>query len=230
MEAKRESEEWISEYEGLVRGIALKLQAELGWQEELDDLIGWGFQGLLEARQRYDPSRGVQFTTFAHYRIRGAILDGLRQARRLPKGLEQAVRFASAANDLLENEAVKGVGSPLVPMELEDALEAMRAILDGIGVAFVTSALAHGESEADLPENLLIQADEALRLRQAIEQLPERERSVIEGFYFEDRPLEEVARRLGVSKSWASRIHGRALEMLKEQLEGASEGAKQGGP
>ena len=77
--------QFIEEHEGMVYGLAHRLRRELSLRGEIDDLVAFGFGGLLEAERRFDPARGVRFRTFAYYRVRGAMLDGVRKMAHLPR-------------------------------------------------------------------------------------------------------------------------------------------------
>ena len=87
--------EFITRHEKMVHGLANRLRRELSLRGDLDDLIAFGFGGLLEARHRFDPGRGVQFQTFAYHRVRGALLDGVRKMSQPPPRAPQ--RFPAAA-------------------------------------------------------------------------------------------------------------------------------------
>ena len=98
----REDDVFVKEYEGFVRAIASRTRAQLGLDSPLEDLVAFGFQGLLEARQRFDASKGVAFKSFAHYRVRGAILDGVRSMARLPRRAYARLRAAEALDQMAE--------------------------------------------------------------------------------------------------------------------------------
>ena len=83
-------DDFVREHEGFVRSIALRVRAEMDLTCELDDLVSAGFHGLLEAKSRFDATRGVQFSTFAYYRVRGACIDSVRKMAYLPRRAHQA--------------------------------------------------------------------------------------------------------------------------------------------
>jgi RNA polymerase sigma factor for flagellar operon FliA len=213
--------EFVKQHEALVRKLAGRVRAQLDLSVDLDDLIAYGFRGLVEARDRFDPSRGVLFTTFAHYRIRGAILDGVRQMAYLPRKAHEQRRAAEALDRMAEAVALDRGANPDERAELAGALDAIDEILTKTSAAFVIAAL--GQSPDDAPpgaEEELSVAQTRARVRAALEHLPARERALIEGHYFEDRTLEEIGESMGISKSWASRLHSRALGILAAALEG----------
>lgn len=211
---------FIEEHRGLVEGLARKVRSELDLRCELDDLVAYGLTGLLQARKRFDPARGVQFRTFAYYRIRGAILDGVRRMAFMPRAAHRRMRLAEAtdavAEPLGEARGATGVGPSRAA-----AGEALDDALGKISAAFTLSALGQdAESPAETPADVLVAAEVGHRVRDAVGRLPDRERALVEGFYFHGRRFDEVAAELGISKSWASRLHTKALSRLRGILDG----------
>ena len=184
--------ELIAEHGQMVHGLAHQLRRELSFRGEVDDLIAFGFGGLLEAQHRFDPGRGVRFQTFAYHRVRGAMLDGVRKMAGVPRRAHHRLQSG--------------------PPELERAFMRIRASL-------TENSPVHGRYGDESPETLLLKSESIGRLLAALAALSPRERFLVRARHFDARPLDEVARELGVSKSWASRLHGRALERLREALE-----------
>lgn len=211
----------IEQHLDYVRALAIQLRNEIGASAlQLEELVAYGSRGLVEAAQRYDPSRGVAFSTFAYYRIRGAIFDGLRQTGWLSRS--QWGRFAAASNEYLGN-----LGDRQAPDQPTSragpAVAELGQALGDLATIFLTSMSS--ATREDLPDGA--QADAATRLereqlamllREAVERLPGKERHLIELHYFEDLTLEEAGRQMGISKSWSSRLHARAIRLLAEAL------------
>ncbi len=219
---KSEDERFVEEHTALVRKLAARVRSELDLTCDLEDLVAFGFHGLLEAKGRFDPTRGVQFSTFAHYRVRGAVLDGVRKMAYLPRRAHQARKAAEALDAMSEEELAARAANPEARTDLAATLGAVDEILGRMTASFVIAAVGQDESAPRTsPEDELIAADQAHRVRDALALLPEREAFVVRGFYLESRPLDDIAADLGVSKSWASRIHTRALGMMRESLEAA---------
>lgn len=211
---------FVEEYGPLVRKVAARVRAELDLSTELDDLIGYGYRGLLEAKARFDPSRGVQFATFAHYRIRGAILDGVRQMARLPRRVHAQRKAAEAFDREAERVAYERAMQPETRVDLASTIAAIDEILGRTCAAYVIAAVGQSEEDAPRgPDAQVIANEDRARVAAALATLPEREREVIVGFYFQDRTLEELGASMGISRSWASRLHTRALGLLREALE-----------
>ncbi|MEM7138453.1 MAG: sigma-70 family RNA polymerase sigma factor [Myxococcota bacterium] len=189
------------EHHKLVHGLASKLRRELSLAGEIGDLISFGYGGLLEAEQRFDAARGVRFKTYAYHRVRGAMLDGIRKMTHLPR------RAHEQAEDAADAQAT---ASP-APMPLHMVFARLSASLVMVGPL-------HGQSAERSPEEQFIHQESVARLLRALRGLPERQRWIVRGHYFEGRSLDALARELGVSRSWASRLHTGALAQLREAM------------
>jgi RNA polymerase sigma factor for flagellar operon FliA len=196
---------------------------------EFDELLALANAGLAEAASRFDPSRGASFATFAWYRVQGSIIDGLRRATSLPRRAWARLVALRAASDYLENRGERAAaaiqrGAP-APTGAA-ALAALRDSMSAIRTMYLTSLEAMrdegfdptGETTAvrEQMETRLL----ASRLRQALERLPERERALMQKHYWEGKNLLEAGAELGMSKSWASRLHAQAVERLRAIVDG----------
>jgi len=202
----------------LVERIVRGLIRELDLSCDPDDLRGWGFQGLLEAKQRFDATRGVRFSAFAHYRIRGAILDGVRSQGFLRRRAYARLK-ALEATDAVSEQLAEEHGER-APMSAEARAEALDATLGKITAAFLISAVGQGEDRApEAPDQQLESAEVKGMVQKGLGALPERERILLEAVYFEGATIEAAGLRMGLSKSWASRLHAKALDRLRKHLE-----------
>ena len=219
--------EFVRQYEPFVRGIAKHTTAQLEIEGDLEDLVAAGFEGLLDARNRFDPARGVAFKSFAYYRVRGAVIDAVRQNAYLPRRAYARLKAAEAL-DLEGEQAVEqraGAevgGAGAAARDPEQSLRAIDGILGRIAAAYCTAAGSESDDppESPNPEHALLARERHDRLRRALDALPEPERALLQGHYLQDRRFDEIAKDLGLSKSWASRLHTRALDRLRELLEG----------
>jgi len=206
----------VEEHVEYVRALAGQIRERLRPPVDTEDLVAYGMQGLMEAASRYDPRRRARFTTFAYYRIRGAIFDGLRNMGWLKRSLYARYRFEERANAYLQ-----GVGE--VDAAGSELAEVGRA-MDDLAAIFVTSLDA---MKRQIPDERIESAQDKAelgemreRLRQALDALPARERRLIDLYYYGTRTLEEAGRELGLSKSWTSRLHARAVGRLGRVLRG----------
>jgi RNA polymerase sigma factor for flagellar operon FliA len=202
----------------LVERIVRGLMRELDLSCDPDDLRAWGFQGLLEAKQRFDAGRGVRFSAFAHYRIRGAILDGVRSQGFLRRRAYARLKAFEATDALAEDLGAQAgtASSASVASRAKD----LDSALGKITAAFLISAVGQGEERApEGPDRAMETAQEKSSVQAGLKELPERERNLLEAVYFEGVTIEEAGARMGLSKSWASRMHAKALERMRKQLE-----------
>jgi len=208
----------------LVRSIAARLCAARGLSTSFDDLYSFGFAGLAQAAERFDPGRGASFTTFAYYRIRGAMLDGLRRESPRPHvEIGQLAAFThrgaivseAAAND--NGSCGDSGGTALSPHSLGDLPSIYLTSLDGLH-EIPDDSLPH-------PDDELERSRLAERVRAAMATLPEIERRVVELYYYQDLSFSEIGVRLGICKPWAFRLHGKAMRQLRDLLSALDESA-----
>ena len=195
---------------------------------EFEELMSLANAGLAEAASRFDPSRGVSFATFAWYRVQGSIVDGLRSATALPRRAWARLVALRAASDYLENRDERAAaaiqrGAP-APTGAA-ALAALRDSMSAIRTMYLTSLEAMRDEGFDPGETASVREQMetrllASRLRQALERLPERERALMKKHYWEGKNLLEAGAELGMSKSWASRLHAQAVERLRAIVDG----------
>lgn len=190
-----------------------------------EELVAIGNAGLAEAASRFDPDRGASFSTFAWYRVQGAIIDGLRRSTNLPRRVWQKLVALRAASEYLEQRGERDTGATqrgARRAEGTDALESLRSALSAIRTMYVTSLEALQEQGFDTPDTDALFPTERLhagrlseKLQRALEALPEKERALVRKHYWEGKNLLEAGAELGISKSWASRLHAQAVERLR---------------
>jgi RNA polymerase sigma factor for flagellar operon FliA len=208
----------------LVELLAKQLRRQLGPSVDFDDLRSAGREGLLAAARSFDPERGVPFRRWANLRIRGAMMDGVRSQGNLPRRLWRKLRQLEAG-DRFQEGANEEAGSA-APGTAEEADERLSSYLAGIATAMAMGLVA--ETSGPNPEDVKDKeqtAEEKVAFhqmlalaREAVERRPEQERHLLVRHYFEGVTFEEAAKELGLSKSWASRLHTRAIEGLAKEL------------
>ena len=198
---------------------------------EFDELVALGNAGLAEAASRFEPDRGASFATFAWYRVHGAIMDGLRKQSQLPRRVWAKLVALRAAADYLENRAERDAGAAqrgTPPPSGADALAAVRSAMASIRTMYMTSleglqeAKGFDASDPDVPaaSDNLDTRRLTVRLRDALAALPAKERALVTKHYWEGKNLLEAGEELGISKSWASRLHAQAVERLRLFVDG----------
>ncbi len=227
------SQQLIEQCQGLVRSLAQSIHRKLPPQTDFEDLVAYGQVGLAEAARSFDPSRGSQFSTFAYYRIRGAIYDGLSKMAWFSRSQYKQIRTEQAANDVLrlecEDEAQPtGAESPdTKPTDEQADVRWLRNVTRALAVVHLVSGeqKEDGESGVVLADDSTPTAAAAVmgeeirqRLHELIDSLPQEPRTLIRATYFEGLTLREAGERLGISKSWASRLHAKTLQRLAQSL------------
>ncbi len=217
----------------LVEIIARQVARSIGAAVELDDLVAFGREGLLDAARRFDPERGVPFRSYANFRVRGAVLDGVRAMSRLPRRAHERINGLRAAARVSEGALEDASASPPPGASASDAERGLNEHLAAMATAMAVGLVApatrdeHGEltnvSTGDSPEEATARAELLAVVREAIDGLPSQEAELVRRHYLEGERFDHVARDLGLSKSWASRLHTRAIGRLGKRLRGVSD-------
>jgi RNA polymerase sigma factor for flagellar operon FliA len=217
----------------LVQAIAGKLKRTLGRSIEFDDIVAYGAKGLIEAADRFDARPGVSFTTFAYYRIRGAMLDGMRTMGWYSRADYARYRAEERATEYMRNVAERESATAAQPAGAGasqagsgasapgQTLEEVAAILSSIATVHITSieaAAKVADESLPAPDATIDLGQLSARLRAALATLPEKEKRLMELYYFADKTLEDAGGELGLSKSWACRLHARAVNLLREAM------------
>jgi len=220
-------EELILDHMPLLHHIVGRMGFDMPGLVLREDLFGWGMLGLIEAADSWDPGRGLQFSTFAYPRIRGAILDELRRQDFLPRGRRERLRELERAVAELSHER----GLPPSPAEIAERMgidaEQVDEILHSARVAGSVS-LENGPGDElsqmltdpksqDPVGSAQWQETKSILIR-SIGGLPQQEQTVITLYYGEELLLKEIGDILGVTESRVSQIHSRALYLLNRQL------------
>ena len=215
----------------LVRRIALHMIAKLPPNVELDDLIQGGMIGLAEALSRFESEQGVQFETFASQRIRGAMLDELREgdwmsrsSRKSQKDIEHALHRLEQrlGRTPLESEIADELG-----MDLDD-YQSLLGKVRGTQLVYLEDMSGGDEGEDFLERHVAdsgadpfaLLRDHRLRvaLVEAIKALPEREQYIMGMYYEHDMNLKEIAAVLGVTESRVCQLHSQAIARLRTKM------------
>jgi RNA polymerase sigma factor for flagellar operon FliA len=196
-----------------------------------DDLMSAGMMALVQAAQAFDPDRGVSFSGYAATRIRGGIVDELRSldwasrsVRRRARQVEEArntlaVSLGRVATDQ-EVASTLGLGVAELAAHAEDMSRASVMSLQGFEEGVVEEI---APANTITPVDVLEKREQVSYLHDAVEQLPERLRVVVEGYFFGDRPMADIAAELGVTESRVSQLRAEAVALLKGALTTALE-------
>ncbi|MHB1590306.1 MAG: RNA polymerase sigma factor FliA [Sulfuricella sp.] len=225
-----EKNQYVVQYAPLVKRIAYHLMARLPASVQVDDLIQVGMIGLLDAVNNYDDTQGAQFETYAVQRIRGAMLDELRQCDWLPRSARKTLRQIETAMNALEQRVCRAPTEREVADELHVSLDDyQQMLLDARGCQLLHyEDLQNGEDEDfferhcadDSAEPFAKLQDGRFRVKliEAISLLPEREKLMMAMYYEEELNLREIGEVLGVSESRVCQLHSQAMARLRSKL------------
>lgn len=227
----RLQETLVQKYLPLVRFVVSRLMVRLPQHFEYDDLVEDGVIGLLEALERFDLNRNIKFETFAQLRIRGAILDQLREQdvfsrtdRKKLKALEEACEGLEAelGRSATDEEIAKKMGITTVVYQklLSDVAPLTFLSLDESRDEEGTGHLRDVLEDEQSPNPEILSEKQELKnmMVQILQALSDQERNVVALYYYEELTLKEISRVLSVSESRVCQIHGQAMLKLRGKL------------
>ncbi|NUP88730.1 MAG: FliA/WhiG family RNA polymerase sigma factor [Candidatus Sumerlaeia bacterium] len=229
-----ERNQMIVEHLPLVKYIAARIAGRLPSHVEVDDLVNAGILGLIDAIDKYDPTRKIKFKTYAEFRIRGAIIDELRALDWVPRSTRQKASRLERAYAEVEQRLGRAASDVEVAEHLGIPVEDLTQMLcEARGVAIISVDELRGEGDESFERNLLeyladpetVQPDVRLNLDQvyqivadAIEVLPEKERLVISLYYYDELTMKEIGEIMDITESRVSQIHTKAVIRLRSKL------------
>jgi len=231
----QEKEELIKAYLPLVKKVVHRLSGRLPKDVDLREMLNSGIIGLVDALKKYDPKHETNFSTYAQFRIRGAILDSFRSQDWLPRSLRFKSHRIELAYQRMEQKLGRAATDEEVAAELGLPVEELQKMLGEVGsivmLSFEELGFGHGEerfhaddwlpSKSQDPLNKLLGSEKVGLIARALDRLPEKERLVISLYFYEELNLKEIGEILGVTESRASQIRSRALIRLKNYLRAA---------
>ncbi|HEX8184483.1 MAG TPA: FliA/WhiG family RNA polymerase sigma factor [Blastocatellia bacterium] len=220
----------VTEHLPLVNSVMYRLSPKLASSTEADDIRSAGVIGLMDAAQKYDSNREIQFRTYAEFRVRGAMLDYLRSLTWAPRGMYGRLRELESARSAVENRTGRSATMSDLAEEMGLSIEEQHALVNNINrVRFCDDgALCEGKSlleaaaiSTDQSHHLLHQIERKeiiALLSQAIERLPERQKLVLWLYYFEELTMKEVGAVLKVNEARISQLHSKAIATLRREM------------
>lgn len=225
----------IMDYAPLIRFVAQRISARLPSNIDIDDLVSAGVIGLIDAIEKYDPSRDNKFKTYAEFRIRGAILDELRSQDWVPRSVRDKAKKIERTFAELEQRFGRTVSDSEVSSELGIDLREYHEMIAKVKAVSLLSVdeltSANQNDRRNLLDSLeaigsknpfmLLKSKNVKNLLMAsIEDLPEKQRLVLSLYYYEELNLKEIGRILDVTESRVSQLHTQAIEKLRSRLKG----------
>ncbi|MEE1100349.1 MAG: FliA/WhiG family RNA polymerase sigma factor [Agathobacter sp.] len=223
-------EQLIIEYAQLVKIVAGRLSMYLGHNVEYDDLVSYGVFGLIDAIDKFDAGKNVKFETYASLRIRGSILDQIRKMDWIPRTIRQKQRQIDDAIKAIEMRTGKNATDEELANELGLSEEELCNWQSQLKITNVVSLNEFEETGPEpvmdathnshfaQPEDVVAETELKDMLLSALELLTEKERKVIELYYYEDLTLKEISQILEVSESRVSQLHTKGLVKMRKKM------------
>jgi RNA polymerase sigma factor for flagellar operon FliA len=226
-------ERLILQYAPLVKYVVGRLAINLPAVLDAEDVLSYGTLGLIEAIERFDPSRGIKFETYAISRIRGAIIDGLRALDQIPRSTRQRAREIERALADLEAQLGRAPTDEEVAAHLGLELDRYQQALQNTSVltlsldsllevdddtAPAVPAGKLGDRESPDPVALAERHELEEALVKAVQRLPDRERLVLSLYYYEELTMKEISRVMEISESRVCQLHAQAILRLRAYL------------
>ena len=228
-----EREEMIIKYIPYVKYIASRLISGKPPGIELDDLISFGIIGLIDAIEKFDPSKGLKFETYATVRIRGSIIDELRKISWIPKSAFSKLSILNRTRDDLESKLNREPTERELADSMNTSIEDIRNIQSYVNYVSVVSLdeVFFKSDEEDLhfkniiedenspqPDRILEENEKYNFLKDSIDLLPEKDKIVLNLYYYEKLTLKDIGKILDISESRVSQLHSRAIIRLRENM------------
>lgn len=226
--------ELIVQYAPLVKHVVGKIYQRMPPNVEYEDLIGYGTLGLIDAMEKFDHTRGIKYKTYAIPRIRGAILDELRARDWIPRSIRRKSRRVDEAINVLKRRLGREPSNEEVADYMGLSMEEFHDLLSEISGTSLLSLdemwrvddsseevplkEAIGGDPEKQPDRVIDQEEIKHLLAKAVKELPEKERTVIVLYYYEDLTLREISDVFDLTESRISQIHSKATSMLRSDL------------
>ncbi len=223
-------EKLIIEYSPLVKYVAGRLSIYFGSHIDYDDLVSFGVFGLIDAIDKYDLTKGVKFETYASLRIRGSIIDSIREMDWAPRSLRQKSKELEKAYCEVENELGHAASDREIAERMGIPIDELSKLLNEVNLSSMMSLDEFLEQNYEIgvdsnnvlkdsiPENYIEVNELKSILAESINKLPEKEKMVVSFYYYEELTLKEISTIMGVSESRISQLHTKAILRLRGKL------------
>lgn len=221
--------EIITEYINLVKIISGKLYNYYASNVEYEDLMGYGTIGLIDAIDKYDYTKNIKFETYASIRIRGSIIDQIRNLDWIPRSVRQKSKMLNEASEALESKLGREPSNKELAAYLNKTENEVRSLIDETSIYNILSIEDefHDNFKIQIRDNSLDASPEAYvehqdslkELQMAIDSLGEREQIIINLYYYEGLTYKEIGEILSISESRVSQIHSKAITKMRKKIQ-----------
>lgn len=225
---KEAKDELIIRYVSLVKIIAGRLYSSYNAHVEFDDLLGYGVIGLIDAIEKFDYTKNIKFETYANIRIRGAIIDQIRHMDWIPRSTRQKYKKVEEAIAKLQTIYGYDISDELIAEEMGLSIDEYSKLIGEITTYSIVSLEEKIDDNANFdvkskniefqPEERFVDGEMKRILAEIIEKLPEKEKIVLQLYYYSELTYKEIAEVLSISESRVSQIHTKAISKLKISL------------
>ncbi len=226
---KEAKDELIIQYIELVKIVAGRLFVSYNAHVEYYDLVGYGIIGLIDAIEKFDHQKNIKFETYANFRIRGAIIDQLRSLDWIPRSMRQKHKKLESAISKLQNEHGPDFNDAQLAAELNITEKDLFKLIGDVSIFSVSSLdekltentnfAIKSESVEISPEGNLSKKETKRILEERVEHLAEKERTVINLYYYSELTYKEIAEVMGISESRISQLHTKAIIKLNSSID-----------
>ncbi len=220
----------IVQYIYLARYVVGRIKVNLPPSFTFDDIVSFGIEGLIDAIEKYHPSKGAKFESYALMRIRGAIIDKIRSSDWLPRTLRRKIKEIKIATERLKQQ----IGRPPTTKEIADVMgmneeKVVEIMSADVTVNSIYDKKGTGDDSVEIidtiedensqrPEEKIEKTDAKKELQMALKKLPERERTLLVFYYHENMTLKEIGEAINVSESRVCQLHAQAIMKLRNIL------------
>ncbi|NLK24368.1 MAG: FliA/WhiG family RNA polymerase sigma factor [Clostridiales bacterium] len=222
----------IEEYTPLVKYIASRVSLGKNKYMDYDDLVSYGLIGLMDAITKYDESKGIKFSSYASIRIKGAIIDEIRRARPISKGAMDKLNKYNKAVEILQNKLFREPTNEEIAQQLNVTVADVAEIenyINYISIVSLDDIIFSNDDDMNVmgviedkqspsPEQTFENKEKISNLSDAISKLKEKDRIVLNLYYYERLTLKEIGKVLEVSESRVCQLHSRAIRNLREKM------------
>jgi RNA polymerase sigma factor for flagellar operon FliA len=213
----------------LVKVIAGRLYHSYSTYVEYEDLVSYGIIGLIDAIEKFDLDKNVKFETYASFRIRGSIIDQLRNLDWVPRSTRQKYKKLEEVMQKLQSKYGLDIDDELIAKTLGISTKELNELLSEVSILSIISLDEKMSDNGDLnivsedlesrPEFHYLKEESKQILKKTIEMLPERERAIINLYYFSELTYKEISKILGISESRVSQLHTKCIIKLRNSLQ-----------
>lgn len=218
----------ILQYVELVKIVAGRLYVNYHAHVEYEDLVSYGILGLIDAIEKFDPDKNVKFETYANFRIRGAVIDQLRSLDWIPRSMRHKYRQMEEIMERMQATHGSDIDEGLLAQEMGLSKDELSKLLSEFSVFTMVSLEEKIEENSNFsirsdhpdanPEDAYMENETKRLLREQVDFLPERERMIVNLYYYSELTYKEIAEIMGISESRISQLHTKAMMRLKSGL------------